>query len=292
MIGQQKRQFLSSILNNTDMSESIPLLTNCKDGFRKFSSFLRVLFKQSTLSKINSGSNVEFKKCQEILRNLLKYCTGSADQKEFSTYFVREEIIRSGLNCIKAMKDAKDMDVMAYMKVEKNPNNYLNPFILPAVTKHLLEEDQEFLNEGNAIATLLNLLIMMALNLQGQAYKKLITKLLKQGILLVKYATDHCKVLAKNDQLKPIIQNKILKLVTDNINFSKTKFSGQQLMFLELHVMINALQEKAGKKYNAFCGKVLEDSDAVLGYVKNKRILQEREGFNLVKYLYHLKNLE
>jgi len=73
------------------------------------------------LSKVNSGLNVEFKKSQEIIRNILKFCKSSKEQYEFSTYFLKEEVIRCGLNCIKSMKDTKEKDVMAYMKVEANP---------------------------------------------------------------------------------------------------------------------------------------------------------------------------
>lgn len=56
-------------------------------------------------------------------------------------------------------------------------------------------------------------------------------------------------------------------------------------------MQIDRLQEVAEEE-GVHIGKTLEDSEAICGVKRNKQILQESDNFNILRYLYHLEQLE
>ena len=80
--------------------------------------------------------------------------------------------------------------------------------------------------------------------------KKLVTKLLKSCLKLIEFANKHMVQLTKTGDIAAIVQNKLLKLIIEEVNFkdqvSDNKyFTDQQLIFLELHLKIEELGKKA-----------------------------------------------
>lgn len=107
----------------------------------------------------------------------------------------------------------------------------------------------------------------------------------------------HCGKLAKDGELAPIIQNKLVNMITKEIDYTysedqDSQLSDLQLLLLEIHFMIDSLAEECSKVHNIHIGKILEDTKAISLIKRNKRILQEAEHLNLIKYLYHLEHLE
>jgi hypothetical protein len=94
--------------------------------------------------------------------------------------------------------------------------------------------------------------------------------------------------------LTPIIQNELVKVISKEIDFGSfdAGFSDQQLLFLEIHMQIDGLREELIKSHDVHIGKTIEDSEAICKIKRTKRILQENDKFDILKYLYHLEHLE
>jgi hypothetical protein len=63
-------------------------------------------------------------------------------------------------------------------------------------------------------------------------------------------------------------------------------------LFLELHLAIEKLREEANQKHGLHIPKFLTDSKAICHVKKYMQILKEKDEFDLLKYLYHLKGLD
>lgn len=59
-----------------------------------------------------------------------------------------------------------------------------------------------------------------------------------------------------------------------------------------MHLQLSYLREEVNSKYDLNIGKFLEDSEEISIVKKYIQIIKEKGNFNLLKYLYHLDNLE
>lgn len=57
-------------------------------------------------------------------------------------------------------------------------------------------------------------------------------------------------------------------------------------------MQIDELREELIKSHDVHIGKTIEDSEAICRVKRTKRILQENDKFDILKYLYHLDHLE
>lgn len=152
-----------------------------------------------------------------------------------------KEVLRAGVKCVQDFRVEKVKKVADYFQIEEKAVNGLNPYLLRFVCSQLVKEDSvDLIAIKNGLATLLNLHLCMVLYFQD--HKPLIRKLLKSCLKLITYAKKHLAELVKSEELAGLVQNKLVKLVTSEINFKdeqesdNKKLSEQQLLFLEIHL--------------------------------------------------------
>jgi hypothetical protein len=125
----------------------------------------------------------------------------------------------------------------------------------------------DILDIKNTLATLLNL--TLANVMQFQETKPLVNKLMKSCLKIVIFARKNCGALAKTDQLAPLVQNKLIKLVTEKVDFTDQSekdnkwFTTQQLVFLEIHLHLNELADQTMRMHKIKIDKILVDSEAI-----------------------------
>jgi hypothetical protein len=243
------------------------------------------------------GQKKSYQQIKSKMKGIFAFSRKSEDLNQFMKSFLLKEVLRAGVKSVEAFRAEKTKKVTDHFQIEENAVNGLNPYLLRFVSSYLVKEDSpDLLDIKNCVATLLNLHLANVLYFQD--HKPLVRKLLKSVVKLIGYAKLHCGALAKSEELPGIIQNQLVKEVTSEIDFKDTqesdskKLAEQQLLFLEVHLQIDSLQAQAAKAHNTHVGKVLEDSEAICQVKRNKKILQERDNFNLLKYLYHLEHLE
>ena len=120
-------------------------------------------------------------------------------------------------------------------------------------------------------------------------------KLLRSCLKLVLHASKNSQCLAETGQIKAVVQSELIKFVTSLVDFTHAEgsfFTTQQLLFLELHLQVEALRERSNSKHKTNLLQFLEDSTAICEIKKFMQIIRERDSFDLLKYLYHLENLE
>ena len=135
-----------------------------------------------------------------------------------------------------------------------------------------------------------------------QEQKALVCKLLRSCLKLLLFAKKHCGALVRAGELSRIVENKLVKLATSQIDFKdqsqgdgddgSKKLTSAQLLFLEIHLQVDELQSKALESRRLQTIKVLEDSEAICRVKRNKRLLKEADGFDVLMYLYHLEHLD
>lgn len=201
------------------------------------------------------------------------------------------------MHSVKDFRAEKTKKVTDYFQIEAKAVKGLNPYLLRFMCSQLVKEDSnDLLSIKNCLPTLLDLHLCMVLYFQD--HKSLVTKLLKSCLKLIAFARQHLAEVIKSEELAGIVQNKLVQLVTSEINFTDQqesdhkKLSEQQILFLEIHLQINSLHDQAAQSHNVHIGKILEDSEAICQVKRNKKIIQEKDSFNLLKYLYHLEHLE
>lgn len=125
----------------------------------------------------------------------------------------------------------------------------------------------DVLDIKNTLPTLLNL--TLANVMQFQETKPLVNKLMKSCLKIVIFARKNCGALAKTDQLAPLVQNKLIKLVTEKVDFTDQSekdnkwFTTQQLVFLEIHLHLNELADQTMRMHKIKIDKILVDSEAI-----------------------------
>jgi hypothetical protein len=170
----------------------------------------------------------------------------------------------------------------------------LNPYTLRLIVNHLVKQNSPILTSSKEmVSTLLYQLAYMTLYFQGQ--KALVVKLQKSLLKLIAHVRGHQELFL--DQVKAIAQNYAIRFITKQIDFKDESsdgkhFSAQQLLFLEIHLQLGYLREEMNEKYDLNIGKFLEDSEELATIKKYIQIVREKGEFNLLKYLYHLDNLE
>lgn len=295
MIKDQKKICLSNIIDFTDFNDSLPPLLSQKDGYNKFSQFLKLVFYQATIQMVQVGSLQAFKKLKKTVRDVLTFCKKSDKYKSFYEAFVKEQIMVASHKNIEEIKGTNQLSMMSHLNDTDGVTSGVNPYLLVLVAKYVLkEEDENFLLKDNFISKMIDYLMFMAIYSENDQIK-LVNKLLKESMSLLCYAKKNCHKLGQTDQLKSIIQNHLVKQVTSTCSYeinSDTKMSTQQILWLEIHLMIDSIQEEAMKTHNIHIGKVLTDSEPICQLKKNKQIIAERESFELLKYLYHLNHLD
>lgn len=144
----------------------------------------------------------------------------------------------------------------------------MNPYILRFFTNYLIKDNfSDVLDIKNTLPTLLNL--TLANVMQFQETKPLVNKLMKSCLKIVIFARKNCGALAKTDQLAPLVQNKLIKLVTEKVDFTDQSekdnkwFTTQQLVFLEIHLHLNELADQTMRMHKIKIDKILVDSEAI-----------------------------
>ena len=122
-------------------------------------------------------------------------------------------------------------------------------------------------------------------------------KLLRSCLKLIDHARVNLKAFSESGELKEVVQSQIVKFVSSQMNYTdeckdSKYFTNQQLMFLELHLAIEKIREEANLKHGCHIPKFLSDSLAICHVKKFMQIMKEKDSFDLLKYLYHLKALE
>ena len=100
------------------------------------------------------------------------------------------------------------------------------------------------LNISYCIPNLLNLHLGMIVYFQDE--KKVIVKLLKSILKLVEYSKKNITHLIKCEELKAMVQNKLLKTIIKEIDYTDQSsdqkfFTDQQLILLEVSLKIDDL---------------------------------------------------
>jgi len=177
--------------------------------------------------------------------------------------------LQAGVKSAKDCREKKTKKVPDYFESEGNALSGLNPYILRFFTNYFLKENySELLEVKNTLPTLMNLLLCSVI--QFQENKSLVNKLLKCCLRLVTFARKNCGPLAKSGQLAPMIQNKLVKLATETIDFkdesteSDAKWlTNQQLIFLEIHLLLNDIAEQVQRVHKIKVDQILVDSEAI-----------------------------
>jgi len=76
-----------------------------KKSQKVFSCFLRTSFNDALILFLNSGQKSQLKTVKSIIKKIFKFCDENADFTDYIRYFVRFEIVQSGLLTINNMKD-------------------------------------------------------------------------------------------------------------------------------------------------------------------------------------------
>jgi hypothetical protein len=227
------------------------------------------------------------------MKEVFKYCGDSGTYKDFVTSFLVDEVVGAGAKSVKDFRATNTKNMIDYFQIEERAATGLNPYLLRFVTSFLVSQDAKELRVAkNCLTNLLTLHMAMVFYFQGN--QALVKKLLKSCLKLTAYCQKHCGELAKSGELQGVIQSKLLNLATSSIDFSPSsdkKFSEQQLLWLELHLSVDAMGRQAAEEHGVKIGKVLEDSKAISTLKQQKEILKERDNFHLLKYLHHLKNI-
>lgn len=90
-----------------------------------------------------------------------------------------------------------------------------------------------------------------------------------------------------------VIQNKLVGLVTNTVDYSRDnelKLREQQLLWLELHLLINDISQTVNVEYGIEIAKTLEDTLDILKVAAYKQVLKDGEGFDFMNYLYHVRH--
>lgn len=69
---------------------------------------------------------------------------------------------------------------------------------------------------------------------------------------LMSYCQTNCEVLAKSGEMNGVIQNKLLAMIINSIDFSicsDKKYSNQQLFLLEFYMILGDLKTKLEEDY-------------------------------------------
>jgi hypothetical protein len=152
------------------------------------------------------------------MKQVFDFCSKSAKLKSYVKKFLIQ-VLEGGIRLFKEFKNEKPKKFVQHFQSEERAVDGLNPFLLSFFTSYLVKTDsQELLNISYCIPNLLNLHFGMIIYFQDE--KKVIVKLLKSLIKLVEFAKKNITHLIKTGELKPIVQNKLLKIIINEIDYT------------------------------------------------------------------------
>lgn len=146
----------------------------------------------------------------------------------------------------------------------------------------------------HGVTNFVNLLLMNGLifNQQNSA----LCKFTKQTFKLLNFASENLKNLIDSEQIQELIQNKLIKEVTSKLEMqvgqsTSQKFQNHCIILIEIHILLDHIQETVLKQFGLYVGKILEDSQSMSKLKMIRQSVMEGEKFNLVKYNYFLNKL-
>jgi len=152
-----------------------------------------------------------------------------------------------------------------FFSTQDNATTGLNPYMLIFISKFIINGKKvEVLKVKNLLANFINLLLLFSISFYEN--KILTIKLLKMVAKLLVFAKENSAVLAKSGEMELIIKNSLIKEATKVINFedeassNSLKFTDSQLIFMELHLMLDRLRDYVEEKDGVYIGRILEDS--------------------------------
>lgn len=163
---------------------------------------------------------------------------------------------------------------------------------------YLIKNHSEILFEDkNCLTNIFNMAIIFALYLDKE--KNLVPKLLKMCLKIINLARNSIQTSDKNVKsgaINGLIQNQLIKLVTSTIDFdtkdSDRGFNEMQILYLEIHLQLDDLRDKILTKYGILIPKVTVDTESISEIKKSRHILTEGENYGLLKYIFHLGQLD
>jgi hypothetical protein len=269
---QQRKTCLFELIASssvTDKDGLLATLMGTPEAQTRLARFLKLNFNSTICEMLQNKQKKDYQAMKQKLRDILEFSRKSEHLKGFVKSFLVEHILQAGVKSAKACREAKTKKVPDYFESEGTALSGLNPYILRFFTNYLLKENYaELLEVKNTLPTLMNLLLCNVM--QFQENKSLVNKLLKCCLRLVTFARKNCGALAKSGQLAPIIQNKLVKLATETIDFkdesTESKWlTNQQLIFLEIHLLLNELAEQVQRVNKIKVDQILVDSEAICG---------------------------
>jgi hypothetical protein len=93
----------------------------------------------------------------------------------------------------------------------------------------------------------------------------------------------------KSGVLEQLVNNTLLKELVDSINYDddNDSYNNQMKMLLEVHLKVEAMYEKARQLGHSKLNSIIENSEGIISVKSSKVILQEKNKFELLKYVIH-----
>jgi len=242
-----RQSFLLGIIRTGDYQEVLPNLMGTASSQQCFSRFMRVQFNAAIIAWLQVGQRREYGRLKETMKDVFAFCEQSSNQVtgSFISEFLVKDILQAGAQGVKDFRANKVKKLTDYFNNEENAVNGLNPYLLRFVASYLVKKDSSLLRDTkNCLATLINLHLCCVIYFQDPPLTR---KLLKSALKLISFGIKNCQTLAKAGEITAIVQNKLVKLVTSGIDYSdestseNKRLTAQQLLFLEIHLQIDAL---------------------------------------------------